>query len=293
MTIFGIIANYRKPELWELLPGLVDWLLENGCGVAVTDRLAGPSYQPPDGVQVYPTATIVRYVDMMLSIGGDGTILSTARVVGKADVPLLGIHMGGLGFLAEIPADGIYKALEQVIDGHYHLEDRMVLAVDLQHEGNIQTYYAVNDLVVDRGGSPRLLHTQVEVSGRRLNDYVADGLIVATPTGSTAYSLSAGGPIVVPTLDALTITPISPHSLAARAIVIPGNEKIVIRFDPDQEGMSMTLDGQVKFEINSQAVITSRQANWQLQMVRLPDTDYFHILRTKMGWSGEARGFRK
>lgn len=292
MTRIGLIANYRKPELWDLVPRLVDWLLERDVPVAITDRLVGPAYQPPKSVKVYPVTTIVKHVDVMLSIGGDGTILSTARVIGKAKVPILGIHIGGLGFLAEVPAADCFKALEQVIANQYRLEERMVLAVDLQHGGKVQTYYAVNDMVVDRGSSPRLLHTQVEVSGRKLNDYVADGLIVATPTGSTAYSLSAGGPIVVPTLEALTITPISPHSLAARSIVIPSTDKIVIRFDQDQEGMALMLDGQVKIEIDSSAVVTARRASWSIQMVKLPDSDYFQVLRTKLGWSGEAKGMQ-
>jgi len=292
MKSFGIVANYRKPDLWDLLPPLVDWLLEHDCSVAVTDRLVGPSYQPPEEVKVLSTGTIVRHVDVMLSIGGDGTILSTARIIGKAKVPILGIHMGGLGFLAEVPTADTFKALEQVLDDKYRLEERMVLAVDLQHGGKLQTYYAVNDVVVDRGGSPRLLHTRVEVTGRKLNDYVADGLIVATPTGSTAYSLSAGGPIVVPTLEALTITPICPHSLSARSIVVPSTDKIVIRFEESEEGIALTLDGQVRLEIDSKAVVTTRRARWNINMVRLLDSDYFQVLRMKMGWSGEARGVR-
>ena len=202
MISFGIIANYRKPELWDLLPSLVEWLLDKGQAVAVTDRMAGSNYQPPDAVRVYSTATIVKHSDMIISMGGDGTLLSSARIVGKADVPILGIHMGGLGFLAEVPLADMYRALEEVIAGKYHLDARMVLAVDLQAEGTLQTFYAINDLVVDRGASPRLLKARVEVSSQQVNDYVADGLIVATPTGSTAYSLAAGGPIVVPTLEA-------------------------------------------------------------------------------------------
>ena len=292
MIRFGLIANYQKPELWDLVPRLVDWLLERDVPVAITDRLVGPAYQPPEAVKVYPASTIVKHVDIVLSIGGDGTILSTARIIGRAKVPILGIHMGGLGFLAEVPAADCFKAMEQVIEDHYRLEERMVLAVDVQHGGKIQTYYAINDMVVDRGSSPRLLHTQLEVSGRKLNDYVADGLIVATPTGSTAYSLSAGGHIVVPTLEALTITPISPHSLAARSIVIPSTDKIVVRFDQDQEGMALMLDGQVKIEIDSSAVITARRASWNIQMGKLPGSDYYKVLRTKWGWSGEAKGMQ-
>jgi NAD+ kinase len=292
MKSFGIVANFRKPALWDLLPEMVEWLLKHDCSVALTDRLVGSNYQPPDGVKVYSTATIARHVDIMLSVGGDGTILSTARIIGKANVPILGIHMGGLGFLAEVPAPHLFKALEQVLDDQYRLEERMVLAVDLQHGGDFKTYYAINDLVVDRGSSPRLLHARVEVSGRKLNEYVADGLIIATPTGSTAYSLAAGGPIVVPELEVLTITPICPHSLSARSIVVPSTDKVIIRFNEAQEGIGLTLDGQVKFEIDSQAVVTTRRATWNINMVRLPDSDYFQVLRTKMGWSGEARGSR-
>ena len=292
MMSFGIIANYHKPELWQLLSQLVDWLLDHDISVAITDRLAGPSYQPPQAVKVLSSAAIVRQVDAMLSIGGDGTILSTARIIGKARVPILGIHMGGLGFLAEVPAADTISALQKVTKGEYHLEERMVLAVDLQHGGKLETYYAVNDVVVDRGSSPRLLRTQVEVTGRKLNDYVADGLIIATPTGSTAYSLAAGGPIVVPSLEVFTITPICPHSLSARPIVLPSSERIVLRFDEDQEGITLILDGQVKLEIDSQAVITTRRATWNIHMIRLADSDYFQVLRAKMGWSGEARGTR-
>ncbi|MFB0517303.1 MAG: NAD(+)/NADH kinase [Candidatus Neomarinimicrobiota bacterium] len=290
MKSFGIVANYRKADLWQLLPPLVEWLLERDQTVVLTDRLVGSAYQPPKQVKVCSTASIVRQVDVMLSIGGDGTILSTARIIGKAKVPILGIHMGGLGFLAEVPAVDTFKALEQVLNDQYRLEERMVLAVDLQHGDKFETYYAINDLVVDRGSSPRLLHTKVEVTGRKLNDYVSDGLIIATPTGSTAYSLSAGGPIVVPALEALTITPICPHSLSARSIVVPSTDKIVIRFKEDQEGIALTLDGQVKFEIDSRSVVTTRRATWNINMVRLLDSDYFHILRTKMGWSGDVPG---
>ncbi len=292
MKTIGIIGNFRKPQLWELLPGLVEWLQEHKTTVVLSDRLVGPAYDPPPEVQVHPAGTLVRHVEMMLSIGGDGTLLSTIRLVGKAQVPILGIHMGGLGFLAEVTMADTFKALEEVLAGKYNLEDRMVLAVDLQHQGKLETYYAVNDLVVDRGSSPRLLMARVEISGRRLNDYVADGLIVATPTGSTAYSLSAGGPIVVPALEALTVTPISPHSLSARSIVVPSSDKIVIRFNEEQEGIRLILDGQVNFKIDSQAVVTARRANWNIQMVKLLDSDYYQVLRTKMGWSGEARGVR-
>ncbi len=292
MKSFGIVANYHKPGLWELLPALVGWLLDRDCSVALTDRLVGPAYQPPPDVKVYSTGTIARQVEVMLSIGGDGTILSTARIIGKTNVPILGIHMGGLGFLAEVPTADIFKALEQVLDGQYHLEERMVLAVDLQHDGKVESYYAINDVVVDRGGSPRLLHARAEVTGCHLNDYVADGLIVATPTGSTAYSLAAGGPIVVPNLEVLTITPICPHSLSARSIVVPGTEKIVMRFERSEDNIALTLDGQVRIEIDNQAIVTIRRAEWDIHMVRLPDSDYFQLLRTKMGWSGEARGHR-
>ncbi|MCH8024736.1 MAG: NAD(+)/NADH kinase [Candidatus Marinimicrobia bacterium] len=292
MKTIGIIGNFRKPQLWELLPGLVEWLQEHKVTVVLSDRLVGPAYDPPPEVQVHPAGTLVRHVEMMLSIGGDGTLLSTIRVVGKAQVPILGIHMGGLGFLAEVTMADTFKALEEVLAGKYNLEDRMVLAVDLQHKGKLETYYAVNDVVVDRGSSPRLLMAQVEISGRRLNDYVADGLIVATPTGSTAYSLSAGGPIVVPALEALTVTPICPHSLSARSIVVPSSDKIVIRFEEEQEGIRLMLDGQVNFKIDSQAVVTARRANWNVQMVKLLDSDYYQVLRTKMGWSGAAKGVR-
>lgn len=292
MKTLGIIANYRKPDLWILLPELVDWLLERGKSVAITDRLVGSKYQPPDAVKVYSTATIARHVDAMLSIGGDGTILSTVRIIGKAPVPILGIHMGGLGFLAEVPAAETFTALTEVLAGNYRLEERMVLAVDLQHGGKLETYYAVNDVVVDRGSSPRLLRTQVEITGRKLNEYVADGLIVATPTGSTAYSLSAGGPIVVPGLEVLTITPICPHSLSARPIVVPSSDRIVLRFQEEQEGVSVILDGQVKLEVDSQAVVTIRRASWNINMLQLPNSDYFQVLRAKMGWSGEAQGTR-
>ncbi|MFC1481948.1 NAD(+)/NADH kinase [Candidatus Neomarinimicrobiota bacterium] len=293
MKSVGIIANHRKPEVWKLVPELVQWLLDKGWHVAVTDRITGPQYEPPDSVSVMPAATLAKHSEMMISIGGDGTILSTARVIGKTNVPILGIHMGGLGFLAEVVVADIFGALEKIQAGEYQLEKKMVLAVDLHHAGNFDTYYCINDLVVDRGDSPRLLSTKVEVSGRKLNEYIADGLIVATPTGSTAYSLAAGGPIVVPTLEALTITPICPHSLSARPIVIPSTDKIVIRFDEKQEGIALTLDGQVKVKIDSQAVVTARRATWDVQMVRLPDSDYYHVLRTKMGWSGEARGVNR
>jgi NAD+ kinase len=233
---------------------------------------------------------LVTRSDIILTIGGDGTLLSTARRMEAKIKPILGIHIGGLGFLAESTRQTMEEAIQYIFNGDYLIEDRMMLSVHITGlNGKNGEYHALNDIVVDHGHSGRILKTVVTVSGEYLNTYESDGLIFSTPTGSTAYSLSAGGPIITPTIDTITVTPICPHSLSARPIVLPANEVIEACFAEDYEGIACTIDGQIRFTMNGSTKLEIKKSSRIIQLISLPGNNYFHTLRSKMGWTGNLR----
>ena len=233
---------------------------------------------------------LVEKCDVLFAIGGDGTILSTVRRLEQTMKPIMGIHIGGLGFLSECTEKNLKESINSILNNEYLISQRMLLEVQVSPPNDaIQTLWALNDIVIDHGPSARLLKAEVQVSNHYLNTFEGDGVIFSTPTGSTAYSLSAGGPIIYPSMDSITVTPICPHSLSARPIVLRSTETITMSFPEPYDGISLAVDGQIKVLIDDQTQIKITKAKHSAQIVSLPDNGYFKTLRTKMGWSGNVR----
>jgi NAD+ kinase len=223
-------------------------------------------------------------VDLLVVLGGDGTLLSMARAIGDLGVPILGVNLGGLGFLTATTLDEMLPALEAVLAGRMATEERMLLAARLVRGGQtIGEYSALNDVVITKSAMSRIVDLAVSVGGRHAISYRADGLIISTPTGSTAYNLSTGGPILFPTMDAVVLTPIAPHTLSNRPIVIPGAERIEVTLLDDQDVM-LTMDGQVGVPLRARDTVEVQQAATRIRLLRFPNKDFFSVLRTKLKW---------
>ncbi len=283
---FAIWANTDKSSFWELLPGIITWADENRLKVYLTTRILSESKDKScSSCGVIENANDFLAMDFVLTLGGDGTILSAARAVGNRKTPILGIHLGDLGFLAEVTVNDLYSRLEQVAKGYYSTQPRMVLRCEIHNGTKIRTFYSLNEIVIDKGKSHRMISAQLQAASRFVASYKADGVIVATPTGSTAYSLAAGGPIVAPGLSALVVSPICPHSLTYRPLVLPDDMELEITFPGTiVKNMAVTVDGQTVEYLNNSPKIIIRKADHQILMIAFQDSNYFHTLRTKMGW---------
>ena len=231
---------------------------------------------------------IAESCDILFSIGGDGTMLSTIRRLGKNSIPVMGIHIGGLGFLSECTQKNYLTGINHVLSHKYNVSTRMILEVCINQDKE-ETYFGLNDIVIDHGNTSRLLKTQINVGDEFLNTYESDGIIFSTPTGSTAYSLSAGGPIVMPGLNVITVTPICPHSLSARPIALSAELEIEARFFEEQSSISITVDGQVSIPVDYATRIIIKKSDYSAKLIRLPNNSYFQTLRKKMGWQGKVR----
>ena len=282
----GIWANTAKKVFWDILPELMDWLKGRGHEVFLTTRVEG-LWKDKDQYtySIIYTADEFPKIDFLLAMGGDGTILSAARHVAHRNTPILGIHLGGLGFLAEVTLDDFYPRLEKVLTGESTTFQRMVLEGEVV-DGENRIVHVLNDLVVDRGDYFRLIKCSLFTNNRLITTYITDGLIISTPTGSTAYNLSAGGPIVAPWLSLITITPICPHTLSARPIVLPAENELKVTF-PDADKIRLTVDGQEKYDLSPDATLYIRRAPYDIHLITFEDRDYFQTLRTKLGLGQE------
>ena len=283
---FGIWGNTEKPAFWELLPDIISWTEEKNLEVHLTTRIRDNMEDPQTfSYQVIESAEDFFKLDFLLALGGDGTMLSLARAVGDRNVPLLGIHLGELGFLAAVNVDQMFEKLDQVVAGDYLVQPRIVLKSTVYNGGKSNTFFALNDMVIDRGKSHRMLVYELQANNHVIANYKADGLVVSTPTGSTAYSLAAGGPIVVPTMKTMVVTPICPHSLTLRPIVIPDDQVLNISFPSDHDdGISLAVDGQICEELGSSSKVEIQAADYTINMIEFPGSNYFRTLRKKMGW---------
>ena len=288
--IIGCTGNFRKGEYFTILERIYKLLSKSNVKFLISDDLKkNEDFQIPNTYSLVDFDVLAKQANILLAIGGDGTILSTVRRLGKEQKPIMGIHIGGLGFLSECTESNLDKSINYILNDEYGVSERMLLEVRIQLNGKEEIHWALNDIVVDHGHSARILKTEVHVSDHYLNTYEGDGLIISTSTGSTAYSLSAGGPIIYPALDTITVTPICPHSLSARPIVLRPNENIAFRFLDPFDGMALAVDGQIRIEISDQVLINIIRADHSAQLVNLPHSGYFKTLRTKMGWSGNVR----
>jgi NAD+ kinase len=227
-------------------------------------------------------------IHVALSLGGDGTLLRTARFLDGAAVPILGVNLGRLGFLTSCSASEMRSALEAVVAGDYDVDERMALRGEAVHRDGTPTedWQALNDIVMHKGGFARMLSVRVSVDGEMLGTYNCDGIVVASPTGSTAYSLSAGGPLITPSLDSIIVTPISAHALAIRPIVLPPNVTVTLESADGPEEVLITVDGQAGTQLASADRLTIRRAPRPVRIVRFPGNSFFDRLRVKLGWGG-------
>jgi len=279
----GIICKPVRDLVAAVVPPLIAWLHERKISVFIDEETHGCCLDL--GEPVVARDALGARIDLLIVFGGDGTLLSAARALGGHDVPILAVNLGGLGFLTSVTLDELYPLLEQVLAGEYHTSDRMMLDAEIRRKGKpSEIQCALNDTVANKGEKARMLDFDVHVDGQHVGRYRADGLIVATPTGSTAYSLAAGGPIVDPSLDAFIITPICPHMLTNRPLVIPSSSRIDLDFTAASEPVYVTLDGQISMELEPADCVRITKSAKRVALVRPPSKSYFQILRSKLRW---------
>jgi len=277
MLRLGVIGHRGYDELAQLLPTLFELAPALGLSLAFEQSLhevvgGGTVLQSPDDI------------DVAVSLGGDGTLLRTARFLDGAPVPILGINLGRLGFLTSCGSADFEGALRAVVSGDYTADARMTL--EGATTGHPTPWRALNDFVMHKGGFARMLSVNVVVDGELVGTYTADGIVVSSPTGSTAYSLSAGGPLIVPAVDSIILTPISPHALAIRPIVLPSTSRIELEAVEGPDEVLVTVDGQVGAQIGHGHKLWVRRADRPVRIVRFPGTTFFERLRVKLGWGG-------
>lgn len=288
MKSFSIIALPEKYGVGATLNAVIEWMRTHNGQVRIDRNLAGLITHPlPSHIQVTSTEEdAVAGSDVVVAIGGDGTMLRTARRVLGLGVPILGINSGRLGFLANIPQSQLHDALQRTVDGDYTLDQRWLLeATDASGE----RHFALNEFLFSKGASASMVKLQAYYNGHLINTYWADGLIVASPTGSTAYNMSSGGPIVHPGCDVMVVSPISPHTLTTRPLVLPGNGRLTIRAEASEQEVLFSKDGEnADIPMNRIEVQVVRSAH-TIDLIQLPGQQYFDTLRTKLMWGLDLR----
>ena len=282
MKRIGIIAKPDAPHARQILQQLAETLGGHGVRVLVDQETGALS---PAGMETVSKPDLPGRVDLLIVLGGDGTLLSAARLVGVLGVPILGVNLGGLGFLTATPEEDLPTAIEALLQGRYVIEERMVLSSHIRRgAARLGDALALNDVVITKGATGRIINLEVQVDGQFVTGYRGDGVIVSTPTGSTAYSLAAMGPIVFPTLDALILTPICPHTLTNRPIVLPAEGRVEVHLHADAQAVTLMVDGQVGYPLEGKDVVEVKRAESLIKLVRFPQPDYFQVLRTKLKW---------
>jgi NAD+ kinase len=284
LSSFGIWGNTEKESFWEVLPSIIEWSKKKDIEPYITSRIFEHSNWDGQEAKVIKTEKILEKLDFMLVLGGDGTFLSLARVKESCHIPILGIHLGDLGFLAQVTLQGLFHRLDQVAKGDFIIEKRILIKSHIQKDNKIINHLALNDFVISNAESYRMLNATVFINEHFVGNYRADGIVVATPTGSTAYSLSAGGPIVTPQVDAIIITPIAAHTLTSRPLVVSGNDKIMIEFSNNNQPVLFTSDGQIHENLDVNNKVKIAKADYQIKLISFTDNDYFKNLKEKMGW---------
>lgn len=275
----GIIPHTRKPAAVELSKELIGYFSARNVDVWLEQGAASLIGFPELGQPLQE----LKNVSVLLVLGGDGALLNAARLVSGLNIPLLGVNMGHLGFLTELEKEDIYEALEKLLQGEYGVEERMFIdCVVIRDGAETASYRALNDVVITRGTFARIIQLQTYVDGHHVMDYIADGMIVATPTGSTAYSLSAGGPIVDPLLDSITLTPICPHTLAARSVVVRPQSEVKVSVEAAHEDIMLTVDGQLGFRLQSKDTLVIRQSPVRAGFVKLRGRNFFQVLHERL-----------
>ena len=282
MKRVGLVAKPDAVSAPDALARLIDALGRRGLTIVLEKETAGlvPSSALPSALK----PDLASQVDLLIVLGGDGTLLSMARAVGDLGTPILGVNLGDLGFLTATTLDEMLPAAEAALAGQMAVDERMMLAARLVRGGaTLGEFVALNDVVITKSAMSRIINLRVAVEGEYATAYRADGLIISTPTGSTAYCLSAGGPILFPTMDAVVLVPIASHTLTNRPIVLPGTQRIDVTLMNDQDVM-LTVDGQVGVHLREHDTVQVERAATRVRLLRFPRTDFFTVLRSKLKW---------
>ena len=283
----GVVVKPHQPDALETLCRLTAWLNQRGIELVGGPEIERERVEHETGCAIdsVPQEDLARGVDLMLVLGGDGTMIATARMIGDVEVPVIGVNYGGLGYLAEFPIAELFPALEAILAGNYELESRLMLAVELWRGQELVTRNRVlNDVVISKSALARIIEIEANLNDQFVNSFRADGLIVATPTGSTAYNLSAGGPVIYPSMNAVVITPICPFTLSNRPIVVPDDSVIAVRLITENEEVALTLDGQVGFPLEAGDRALIRKSKTTFNLVQPANRNYFDVLRDKLKW---------
>jgi len=281
---FGILGNIRKERVRELVPQLIQWLQAKKIEFIVDRELYEYLGVRDTEIRRMRLQEIGQSTEIIIAFGGDGTILSTARIIGHYGVPILGVNLGRLGFLAEISPEELFQRVEEILNHEYSIIGRSVLEASVDGEKIDEKIYGLNDIVVDKGNFSRLITIDVFINDEYLNTYRCDGVIISSPTGSTAYSLSAGGPIIENSVKAMIINPICPHSLGARPIVVSDDKQVKIVAHADSQAIMLSADGQFSRQLASGDAITVRKADYSVNWVQCRSKSFYDVLRTKLNW---------
>jgi NAD+ kinase len=277
----GILTKPKFPEVKGTLQAVVAWL--RGRNIHVMLGQTSATLLGEEGG--YQDAQLSSKADVLLVLGGDGTMLHAARLAAERSIPILGVNMGGLGFLTEVRLDNLYPSLERVFANDYVLDERLMLRTHIHRQGEtVAQGVVLNDVVISKGTLARMIELKIAIEGRFVTNLRSDGLIVSSPTGSTAYSLSAGGPIIDPAVQSLILTPVCPHTLTHRPLIVPGNVKVDLTLTSRDDGAMATLDGQVGVSIAQGDTVTIHTSENRTRLIRFPESNYYDVLREKLKW---------
>lgn len=277
----GILTKPKLPEDKSTLHDVVTWLRARSIDV-ILDTTSASLLGEQGG---YQKTQLASKADVLLVLGGDGTMLNAARLAGERSIPILGVNMGGLGFLTEVRLENLYPSLERVFANDFVLDERLMLQTDIHRHGEtVAQGVVLNDVVISKGTLARMIELKIAIQGRFVTNLRGDGLIVSSPTGSTAYSLSAGGPIIDPAVQSLILTPICPHTLTHRPLIVPGNAEIEVTLTSKDDGAMATLDGQVGVAITQGDTVVIQTSEHRTRLIRFPESNYYDVLREKLKW---------
>ncbi|MFA7290272.1 MAG: NAD(+)/NADH kinase [Melioribacteraceae bacterium] len=286
----GVIPNTTKNNILEtvekILLSLKKYDVESFLGDSIL-RLEKSLSEKVNDVSIIPEPELIAKSDFVVSLGGDGTMLNTSYEAKDFDTPIIGVNAGKLGFLTEFDIDGFDAFIPKLIDGNYIIEDRIALEAVLN--GNTNNLFALNDIVIDKGPWPKMIELDLSINGEFVSTFAADGIIIATPTGSTGYSLSAGGPIVSPKSNVITIIPIAPHTLTMRPLVLDSNEEIIVEVKSGTEKIQINCDGQRVSFATPPLSIKIKRSSRPIRLVHSKEISYFQVLRNKLYWGIDAR----
>ena len=275
----GLVAKYEEPKATEIAGWLIPWLKKRGKQVLVENGISGA------GGRSCSKKEMAKKADLIVVLGGDGTLLSMARLVERPEVPILGVNLGGLGFITEVAVDELESVLTKGMMGEFSVEKRMTLGIQVNSKkGNAKKFRVLNDAVITKGARSRIIDLETYVGREYLCTYRADGLIISTPTGSTAYSLAAGGPILFPSLGAILLSPICPHTLTNRPIVVSSKSTIHVTLRSAGDTVILSPDGQQGILLNNGDVVEVQDYGVPVSLVKVPSRSYFEVLRSKLKW---------